>query len=157
MPGISSRRKLFLTAKEYRIVMAEQASDYIGSLWICDVADEIGYAAPRDDLQRIIDATLTASLVYAQGVSDCDDFNRKLLARVLVNAFLDDAYREIDGKRVRRPPYLVGEANTAGHAFNHAIEDDHGKPNLVIIEPQLGKIYEPADFPWDSALLETRV
>lgn len=130
---MSERKKSYWTATDYRIEFLIQAGRFIGSLWICEAADSLYYLAPKLDLEKLVRATRVDRLKFLDEVSDCDDFALKEATRVMAAAFADDAYREVDGKRVRRPPYLFGQCDSYDHAFNFCFDDTK---TLWFVEPQ---------------------
>ena len=146
IPTLSTRAKVYWSAQQARVQIAEQAGDYIGSLFVCCLFDAVYYLPPLKDVKRIMEQRKTDELMFVDEISDCDDFNRKL-----VIAFLDDAYRTIDGERVRRPPYLFGEAYSYDHAFNFCFTDDG---RMRLIEPQTSEIFLVSDF--DAGIVELR-
>jgi len=136
IPTISSRKKVYWDMARARAESMIQAGPLMGSLVISKLYDSPYYLAPNEDILRIVEAARIDQLQYVEEISDCDDFHRKL-----VTAFLNDAYREIDGKKVRRPPYLFGIAESAGHAFNFYFAEDG---LLRFLEPQTSEVFMPA-------------
>jgi len=136
VPTLSSRKKVYWDMARARVESMIQAAPLMGSLVISKLYDSPYYLSPDDDVMRIVQAARVDQLRYMKEVSDCDDFHRKLVA-----AFLNDAYREIDGKKVRRPPYLFGIAESTGHAFNFYFAEDG---LLRFLEPQTAEVFMPA-------------
>jgi hypothetical protein len=152
VPTISQRPKAYWSATDYRVQIAQQAGRFTGSLWICEVADSVYYLAPKADLEKLVKATRVDQLKFLDEVSDCDDFALKEATRVMAAAFADDAYREIEGKRIRRPPYLFGQCDSYDHAFNFCFADDG---LLYFVEPQTAQFIPVERF--EYGVVVTRV
>lgn len=132
--------KVYWSATKSRVQLVKQCGNLIGSLFIHTVLDERYYLHPLDDALSLMDATRVSKLGFIPDLNDCDDYQRKLIARLITSAFLDDAYREVEGKLTRRPPSLMGIADSYGHAFNIMANDD-GK--IRLIEPQTNEVFLP--------------
>jgi hypothetical protein len=144
---VSDRKKRFMSAQDFRILLAQQAGNLIGSLFVSVVYDDLYYLPPLKDAVALMERVKIDQLKYVDSISDCDDFSRKQVA-----AFLDDAYREIDGKMKRRAPYLFGLAESWDHAFNCMVTDDG---LLRFVEPQTSEIILPHEM--QTGIVEVRV
>jgi hypothetical protein len=147
VPSNSDRPKAFMTAHQFRMCLAGQGGMLMGSLFVSCVYDSLYYLPPIEDALALMERVKIDQLQYVAEISDCDDFDRKL-----VSAFLDDAYRTIDGEQVRRPPYCFGLALSYGHAFNCMVNDDR---IFRLVEPQTSEIFLPSES--KEGLVEVRV
>ena len=142
--------KVYWSATKSRVQLVKQCGNLIGSLFIHTVLDERYYLHPLDHALELMGQTRVSKLGFIPDLNDCDDYQRKLISRVHVATFLDDAYREVKGKLTRRPPSLFGTADSYGHAFNIMANDDG---RIRIYEPQTHEVYLPHEVPEEYGLV----
>lgn len=121
--------KTFIKASELRQIVATQIGPYTGTVFSLYVADGDYYCPPVDDVEDVIHEAKVDQDDYIAEAHDCDDF-----ARLLVAAFIKDAYRE----GLRRPAYCFGLIFTNGHAFNWFVDSNK---NIQLVEPQTGSVF----------------
>ena len=123
-----TEEKVFINSVDLRILVSEQLGPYCGTAFTLYVADGEYYCPPLSDVLTVMETARVDQGEYVAEAHDCDDF-----ARLLVAAFIRDAYRE--GKR--RPAYCFGLICTTGHAFNFFVDDSLA---IRLVEPQTSKV-----------------
>jgi hypothetical protein len=125
---VSERKKAYIDSADLRIEVARQCEEHCGSVFSLYVCDARYYCPPEADVIAVIAGEKVHETDYIAESHDCDDF-----ARLLVAAFIRDAYRE--GKR--RPAYCFGLVFTLGHALCWLMTD---KLEIKLVEPQTGQV-----------------
>jgi hypothetical protein len=125
---VSDRKKAYIDSADLRIEVARQCEEHCGTVFSLYVCDSRYYCPPEADVIAVVAREKVHQGTYIAEVHDCDDF-----ARLLVAAFIADAYRE--GKR--RPAYAFGLVFTLGHALNWFLSD---RLEIKLVEPQTGHI-----------------
>ena len=121
--------KILIKANELREIVASQIGPCTGTVFSLYVADEDYYCPSVGDAEDVIADAKVDQDEYMAEAHDCDDF-----ARLLVAAFIKDAYRE----GLRRPAYCFGLIFTHGHAFNWFVDDTK---TIQLVEPQTGSVF----------------